>query len=260
MPARRLAAPPNRPPQPTSGAGAAALIRGNRMRRSRLSGKTLAVMMNTTIFLIVSLLGVQAIDTGPKRFGSVGRDLSVAEIVQITDLAKSAGKRPWLVVGFPSMITGVATLTVYLEPDATEAPVRRGRMLRLIADDPPVVPQRSAWTVKTTGSYAYVDVPGRRPTEIVDERDVRWPFAVEGEIDDATLISMVGFIRAKPSLPGVPEGQASRVVAEAPISAVARRNDQFVVALRTSEATGQRVTLARKNGQWAITHFEQWIV
>jgi hypothetical protein len=41
--------------------------------------------------------------------------------VQITDLAKSAGKRPWLVVGFPSMITGVATLTVYLEPDATEA-------------------------------------------------------------------------------------------------------------------------------------------
>lgn len=221
---------------------------------------TLAVMMNIPIFLIVSLLGAQAIDTGPKRFGSVGRGLSAAEIVQIADLAKSAGKRPWLVIGFPSMITGNATLTVYLEPDVTEAPVRRGRMLRLIADDPPVVLRRSAWTVKSTGSYAYIDAPGRRATEMMDERDVRWPFAVEGEIDDETLISMVAFIRTKPSLPGVPEGQAPRVAAEAPISAVARQNAQFIVALRTSEATGQRVTLARKKGQWAITHFEQWIV
>ena len=93
-------------------------------------------------------------------------------------------------------------------------------MLGLTADDPPVVPQRSVWTV----------------------------------------ISLVAFIRAKPSLPGVPEGLAPRAVAEAPISAVVRRNEQFIVALRTSYATGQRVTLERKDGQWVITHFEHWIV
>lgn len=190
-----------------------------------------AVMVNISVFLIVSLLGAQAIGTGPKRFGSVGRGLSAAEIAKITDLAKSAGKWPWLLIGFPSMIPGVATLTLYLESDVTDARVRRGRMLHLIVDEPPVVQQRSAWTVKSTGSYTYIYGPGRRASEILDERDVSWPFAVEGEIEDETLISLVAFIRATPSRPGVPEGQAPRAVAAAPISAVVRRNNQFIVAL-----------------------------
>jgi len=114
--------------------------------------------------------------------------------------------------------------------------------------------------VKGTGSYAHIVVPGRRASEIADERDIGWPFAVEGEIEDGTLISAVAFIRSKPTIPGAPEGQAPREVGGARISAVARRDDHFIVALRTSEATGQRVTLTRRDGQWVITHFEQWIV
>ena len=38
------------------------------------------------------------------------------------------------------------------------------------------------------------------PIEISDERDIGWPFAVEGEIEDETLISVVAFIRSRPRI------------------------------------------------------------
>ena len=207
--------------------------------------------------LIIAVAG-QTPTTDPGRFGSL--PLADSELVQIRDIANGAGGNAWLVIGFRSMIAGVATVTVYLRPGAKGPQVSRGRLLVLIADDPPVVPQRSVWKIKETRSYAYVMSPRSQPFQISDERDVGWPFLVEGEIDDRTLFSLVSFIRSKPQIPNVPEGQAPREIAGAPISAVVARDDQFVVALRTSEATGQRVTVARKDGQWAIVHFEQWIV
>jgi hypothetical protein len=93
---------------------------------------------------------------------------------------------------------------------------------------------------------------------MLDERDVSWPFAVHGDIDDDTLIDLVEFIRSKPAIP-VPEGAAFHNLVNAPIAVVARVDDGFIVALRTSEATGQRVTVTRGAGQWVITHFEMWI-
>ena len=219
------------------------------------------MMLKLSALLTIGLIVIQAVDFRLSRFGSVGRSLSDAEVVEITRLANAAGKTPWLIIGFPSMITGVASITVYLEPSVTNPRVCRGGWLRLTANQPPSLPERGPWSVKDTGSYAYVTAPGGRVGEIADERDIAWPFAVEDEIDDDTLISVVTFIRSKPKIPGVPEGQAPRQVAGGtPISAVARRTDGIIVALRTSEATGQRVTLIPRDGRWVITHVESWIV
>ncbi len=77
-------------------------------------------------------------------------------------------------------------------------------MLHLIADEPPAVSLRSPWRVTGTGSYTYIIAPGGRAGEIANERDIAWPFAVEGEIEDATLLSVVAFIRSKPKISGVP--------------------------------------------------------
>jgi hypothetical protein len=214
-------------------------------------------MFTLYALLIIGVAG-QTPTPDPGRFGSLA--LADSELVQIRDIAKGAGENAWLVIGFRSMIAGVATVTIYLQPDAKGPEVSRGRLLVLIADDPPVVPYRSIWKIKETRSYAYVMSPGSPPFQISDERDVGCPFLVEGEIDDRTLFSLVSFIRSKPQIPNVPEGQAPREIGGAPISAVVRRDDQFIVALRTSEATGQRVTVVRKDGRWAIAHFEQWIV
>ena len=117
------------------------------------------------------------------RFGSIGRELSELEIPQSTYFANAEGKAPWLILGFRSMIPGVTTLRVYLEPDVTTERLNRGRILHLIADDAPLGAQRSPWKIKTMGSYAYVPLGGK-PREITDERDLGWPFTVAGEIDD----------------------------------------------------------------------------
>lgn len=141
------------------------------------------------------------------------------------------GSRRGWVPGFPSMITGVTTLTVYLRPDMTSERVSRGRMLHLVANDAPVVSTRSDWSVKGTLAYAYVPLVG--PTgEIAGDQDLAWPFAVDGGIDDETLISLVTFVRSRPPIPGVPEGQAPRQVASAPLFVVRRLGDQFMVVLR----------------------------
>jgi hypothetical protein len=186
--------------------------------------------------------------------------MSEAEIAQVASLAATAGKSARIILAFRSMLRGVATIDVFLEPETLDGEVPRGRILRLIADDPPVVPERSAWRLKETRSYACIAVAGRRLFEISSERDLGWPFVVDDQIDDATLVSLVAFIRSKPRIPGVPDGILPREVADAPVSSVVRQGDEFIVGLRTGEWMGSRVTLVRRGRLWIITHYESWIV
>jgi hypothetical protein len=157
------------------------------------------------------------------------------------------------------MISGISTLTVYLHPDLVTEGLRRGRILRLVAKIPPAVSERSDWRVWETTSYAYVPVVGLGG-EIAGEQDLAWPFTVDGEIDDETLVSLVTFLRARPPIPGVPEGQAPREVVSAPLSVIARRGDQFIAAFRTGpsgeDAAVFRVWLIRKDGKWLITKWD----
>ena len=92
-------------------------------------------------FFALAVIGVateQVSEGRSGRFGSVGRSLSEREVGHIAALATAAGKPVWLVLGLHSMIRGVATLTVYLHPDVSTERLRRGRILRLVAKDPPV--------------------------------------------------------------------------------------------------------------------------
>jgi hypothetical protein len=114
--------------------------------------------------------------------------------------------------------------------------------------------------VKALGPYAHIVAPGHQPGEMIDERDINWPFATQGEIDDETLISVIAFIRSRPAIPGLPDAAAHRNVSGAPIAVVARENDNLVVTLRTGAYSGETVTVSRTAGQWVITHFAMWIV
>ena len=109
-------------------------------------------------------------------------------------------------------------------------------------------------------SYASIAAPGKRHFEISVDQDIGWPFVVDGELDDSTLISIVAFIRSRPPIPDRPAGTSPREVGNAPISVIARRDTGIVVALRTGEATGMRVTVVRRGQQWVIVNHEMWIV
>lgn len=202
----------------------------------------------------------QAFSPEPGRFGALGRELSPSELDEILVIARTEGGRPWLVLGDRSMQAGVAQMNVFLQPDGTGTQVSRGRVLALMADDVPAVVRRSAWRLHETKPYAYIGSPGRLPFDISMEEDRDWPFLIEGDISDATLLALVTFIRSSPPIPGVPEGLLPRRVAAVPISVVARRAGTVIVALRTGDHSGQRVTVVEENGRWKITHVESWIV
>jgi hypothetical protein len=148
-------------------------------------------------FCAFALIGVateQVSETRIGRFGTVGESLSEHEIAQIADLANAAGKPVWLMLGLSSMIPGIATLDVYLQPDVSTERLRLGRMLRLVAKDPPAVPERSPWTLKDTTRYAYVPL-SEETGDIAGEEDLAWPFTVDDRLDDDTLISLVTSVR-----------------------------------------------------------------
>jgi hypothetical protein len=129
-------------------------------------------------------------------------------------------------------------------------------MLRLDAEGPPFVPARSPWRIQESHSYAHIPIAGRRPGEVLSEDDLGWPFALQGEFDDDTLVSVVEFIRSQPPIPMPAFDQK---VPAAPIVGIQQRDDAIVVGLRTSDATGSSVWLVRKDGQWVITRSESSI-
>jgi hypothetical protein len=182
----------------------------------------LAALITSCAITFIGIAAGQVSDTQFRRFGSIGRDLSEREITQIARVANAAGKPPWLVLGFTSMISGVSKITVYLHPDVTTERLRRGRLLRLVAKDTPAVSERSEWAVEGTASYAYIPL-AESAGEVSNENDLAWPFAVHGEIDDETLISLVAFVRSRPALSNVPEGSAPRQVVSAPLFVVSRK-------------------------------------
>ena len=199
-----------------------------------------------------TLVSAQATDFALRRFGS--QPVSDAEVAQIAELAISTGKRPWLLRSPSSMITDVRVASLFLEPDVPSLRVQRGRMLRVVSAGSPSA--RSPWRIRESHLYAYIPIAGRRPGEILDEGDLGWPFILEGEFDDDTLISVVEFVRSQP---GIPVPAFLRKVPAAPIAGIQRRDDAIVVGLRTGEATGSSVWLVRKDGQWMITRSESSI-
>jgi hypothetical protein len=67
-------------------------------------------------------------------------------------------------------------------------------MFSLEADDQPAVPVRSPWRIREPYSYACIAMAGRPHGELAGEDDLGWPFIVQGEFDDDTLVSIVTFI------------------------------------------------------------------
>ena len=214
-------------------------------------------MLKSTGLLAVVLVASQASDAQLGRFGRVGQALTEADITQIASLAKTYGKSPRLVLGESSMVQGLAVIRVFLESDNTDTPVQRGTMLRLEAETPPKVSEASVWRVTVTQSYACIAAPGRRHFEITSAQDIGWPFIVDGQFDDETLLSIVAFIRTRPRLSETPEGVA---MSDAPISSIVLRNNEVVITTRTGELQGERVTLVRRGDQWVMTRFGLWIV
>ena len=207
--------------------------------------------------LTVTHVTGQVTDFSPGRYGSLA--ISDAEVTQITDLLSGTGKRPWLLRAASWFGPESPVVNVFLAPDVVGSQLLRGRMVVIVADDQPRVPVRSAWRIREAHSYACVPVNGRQPGDIRSQDDLGWPFIVQGEFDDDTLVSIVAFMRSGPEIPDVPKGRQPREVSVTQFGSVARQADAFLVTMQHG-GTFQRVSLVRKGGRWIITNFEWWII
>ena len=201
--------------------------------------------------LTVTQTAGQAPDFTLRQFGRV--PVSEAEVAQITELAGSTGKRLWLLRTPNAVMMSERVSYLFLEPDVFGKRVLRGQVLSLRADEPPNVPIRSPWKIRGSLSYAYIPTTGRQQGKIESATDLDWPFILNGEFDDDTLVSVVEFIRSQPPIP-VPAFRKN--VPAAPIVGMARRDDAIEVGLRPFEDMGDTVWLVRKNGRWVITRSE----
>lgn len=130
---------------------------------------------------------------GKQRAALTGDDLAA-----ISALAAGSGMPIWIVDAGP--VPDTLTATVYRHPDRTSAAIRRGHLFTVTRGY--AAPDRSSrpWVLVDMGSvqpveYAQVPLEGRGLDDVRDEVDDNRPFRVVGDLGDADLVAIVGYMR-----------------------------------------------------------------
>lgn len=170
------------------------------------------------------------------------KDLAPSEAEQLRAFTRQTGRDSWLVYGFrhgsgPTTAIRRTAFTVYLQPDAANGRVRRGRVLVLTEPAAPAaVGPQEPWRLESTRNYAQVLEVNRPPDRLFGKWDLQRPFVVEGEFDDQSLLNLVDFIRGSPEAPGPPGREPlGRVTGVLPISEVRRNGSSVEVKLNRDE-------------------------
>jgi hypothetical protein len=148
--------------------------------------------------------------------------LSNDEIVELRSFSRTMARGPWLISAKAGQLGHMAQL--YLSPETDTGAFRRGAFLtaRLGLRDPS---GRRSWSHEENfgGAYAQVAVEGRSLNDVQGDRDIMRPFEVTGAFDDMELVSLIRFIRSKPTSPISNQLGASKPVSgDQPVSSVGR--------------------------------------
>ena len=190
------------------------------------------------------------------------KDLTRAEMTQVLRLLRPTAREPWFIYGFRYESTARAKqtrLSVYLQPDLENGPMRRGRMLVLDLFSPSVGGRSSR--IVSTSQYAHIVAAGRRRDDVSGRWDVHRPFVVDGDFSDRTILNIVALIRRSPDGPRLPNGDpAAKVNGSLPISRIRRTEDGIEVTLNRDAYQGEYVTLQDRNGRLVVVKHTMWIV
>jgi hypothetical protein len=212
-----------------------------------------------TILRLVAFMFVLVQTAAPKPPVTIGSSAAKSSAQNLADLEKLAGGRAWLISASPSQF-GVEFLELYLPPTTATPELRRGTVAV-------VENGRSV----STHSYAQVAIPDRAFDDIKGETDANRPFAIQDGIafDDAELVSIVRFIRSKPTSPVTNViGRSGIVDGALPIWSIGRITQtrpqlnetagQIRVTLRLSDFKGIDVLLEKKEQTWVVISALQW--
>jgi hypothetical protein len=231
-----------------------------RQHRSKREGT-----MNCVVRLLVSMSLLFLVDgtvhtarAFPAGRFIEARNLTQAEKAAVNRLSRFTGKNPWLIFGFrfgvnPRAGRDSTSLTVFMDPDAENGRLRRGRVVSM-AFAPPKPGQPSSWHVVAVTKYAHVAVVGKAAGDVKGQWDAAMPFTLPDEFDDATIVSLVDFIRTNPERPPMP-----RVDGSMAITTITRFANGLQVDMQDKPWQGYNVLVERRREGWVVLQVRAWI-
>jgi hypothetical protein len=231
-------------------------------------------MTNIVLAVLLVGLGVQA--QAPIRIGPTSDQLAREDLDQFAAIARQEGGRVWLILGRSLFGPGGSSIPweawTFLEPAASTEPVRRGVLLRLVAQLPAVGAFSSlkSWRIRATGQWAQIAPPGTTAARLENSRDLNRPFAVDQGLSDTVLQEVVEVIRRSPvldrpaptSASQTPSPLVTQVQGSWPILAVQLRPDASVevtLVQDAAELSGQSIVLRRVANHWVVSSVNFWI-
>jgi hypothetical protein len=128
--------------------------------------------------------------------------------------------------------------------------VRRGTQLSILAGE-----KRGGgriWVVERTENYAHVPLLTQHPYEVRSESDPARPFAIDGELSDLDILTVVAFLRSSPRYRGIPTEH--RIDGQMPIQSLTRTSDGWLKAtLGHNHDHGSAVLLQWLDDEWTVT-------
>jgi hypothetical protein len=158
--------------------------------------------------LIGALLALQP-PLMPLVFGPRAATIRAADIEAITRAVAPHGGSPWLLTEFWSIPLRNGerewVALAYLAPSIATPEFRRGPLVDVTTElTAESAPDPMTWKVDDPTrilTWAQVALPGRSFDDVTGDADENRPLHITGDITDADLVSIVRFVRARPSLP-----------------------------------------------------------
>jgi hypothetical protein len=228
------------------------------------------------IVLAVLLVGLWTQAPPPIRIGPTSDQLAGEDLGQIAAIARQEGGLVWLILGRSLSGPGGSSIPweswTFLEPAAHAGPVRRGVLLRLVAQLPAVGAFASpkSWTIRAKGHWAQIVPPETTAATTENSHDVHRPFAVDEGLSDTILQEVVEVIRRSPALgrpvptsgSQTPSPLLTQVQGSWAILAVRLQPDASVevtLVRGADELSGQSVVLRRVANHWVVSSVNFWI-
>ena len=221
------------------------------------------LLIGMSLLLLVdgTVTAVHAFPAG--RF--IGRaNLTRAENAAVARLSRFTGRKPWLIFGYrfgdnPRAGKDRTELGVYMQPDAENGKLRRGRVLTMVFA--PAKPgQPSTWHIDGVTKYAHVTITGQPADHVNGRWDAAMPFKVPDDLDDAAIVSLVEFIRTRPERPEMPKNLApQKVDGSMAITGIHRTATGVQVNLQNKPWEGRHVLVEQRQGRWTILEVGFWI-
>jgi hypothetical protein len=217
-----------------------------------------------TFLVLLTLLGFPGpVDSQQMdRLGPLGRRLSDDDVTAIARLVTSGEAKPWVLFGqYSQILPETWYVDAFLKPARSTQRLRRGVVRHLECKPAGSRKPCLSWhLLPETGSYVQVadgavfgPVPTiRRPSER--------PIALDGNLTDADLLSLVQYIRSKPTPEVRDRSIALGVSGTYPIREIYQQKDgSLFVFMSLNGRVGETATVRRTKRGWQVTEVVGWV-